>query len=153
MDSGLGFWFVRPNTTDSRTLTFSGAVKGDANTFTLASTYTMMGSAFPMDIVLNDKETCPFDWEKEATAGQTFAEADQIQIWNGSSFDIYWYRANKTSGAPSQKFTLGPAWVYSKDDQVVWPGKIPAGQAIWYVKPGTSTRTLEQKSPIAPKAE
>ena len=33
-------------------------------------------------------------------AGNAAASADQIQVWDGSKFEVYFYRANKTTRHP-----------------------------------------------------
>ena len=81
-------------------------------------------------------------------AGVTIANADQIQVWDGSKFDVYFYRAYKSTNP--NKFTLGPAWVKVGAIGAKTKDKIPAGKGFWYARPSTSEAgTLIEASPIA----
>ena len=107
----------------------------------------------PMD---NDKDEISiqdFVQNKDALIeGATMNTADQIQVWDGKQFDIYFYKAKKTSGAG--KFTAGPAWVSLSATTTVTLDTIPAGKGFWYARPDTaSAGTLIEKSPLAPAAE
>ena len=87
----------------------------------------------------------------DLVAGLDAGTSDQIQVWDGSKFTIYFYRAN------SQRplFTLGPCWVKNGATTMGTPttDTIPAGKGFWYARPSTaSAGTLVGKSPIAPAA-
>ena len=84
-------------------------------------------------------------------AGNTTAVSDQIQVWDGSKFDVYFYRAKKTT---NPKFTAGPAWVKTTAQSTVSPDIIPSGKGFWYARPSDQIAgVLEQPSPIAPTGE
>ena len=80
-------------------------------------------------------------------AGNGATSSDQIQVWDGEKFDVYFYRAKKTT---NPKFTAGPAWVNANSAGVVTTDVVPAGKGFWYARPDDKTAgTLEQASPIA----
>ena len=81
-------------------------------------------------------------------AGTAPADSDQIQVWDGSKFDIYFYRAYKATNP--NKFLLGPAWVKTSAPAAKTADKIPSGKGFWYARPGTSEAgTLIETSPLA----
>ena len=84
----------------------------------------------------------------DLVAGTGAASSDQIQVWDGSKFDVYFYRAYKSTNP--NKFTLGPAWVKVGAIGAKTADKIPAGKGFWYARPSTSEAgTLIEASPIA----
>ena len=146
--AGTGFWFKRYGDTN-RTLVLNGGVKGVTNEKAITSTYTMMGSAFPCDVILNGTDTNPslFDWKNCSCAGANVNAADQIQVWNGTEFEVYFFKAKKTSGAG--KFTYENSWVKSSAATVPTTDTIPAGKGFWYKRYGETTTKLVENSPIA----
>ena len=143
---GSGVWFARPTSASAGSITVSGAVNANSKTHDIAAGFNMISSAFPCDMKLNEG---PIDWGAcGAVAGTSAASSDQIQVWDGSKFSIYFYKAKKTSGAG--KFTAGPAWVNQDAATTVTPDSIPAGKGFWYARPSTSAAgTLTETSPIA----
>ena len=82
-------------------------------------------------------------------AGTAAGNSDSIQVWDGTKFNVYFYRMYK-SNQPN-KFTLGPAWVSSAVNNTPTTATIPAGKGFWYARPSDkSAGTLVEKSPIAP---
>ena len=89
--------------------------------------------------------------KSDLVSGTAQANSDQIQVWDGSKFDIYFYRQYKSTNP--NKFTLGPAWVKVGAIGTVTTDTIPAGKGFWYARPSTSPAgTLVETSPIAPAA-
>lgn len=85
---------------------------------------------------------------EDLIAGTGPANADQIQVWDGSKFEVYFYRAYKATNP--NKFTLGPAWVKTTAAGVKTADKIPAGKGFWYARPSTQQAgELVEASPIA----
>ena len=146
---GSGVWFARPSTATAGTITVSGAINAASKTHDILAGFNMISSAFPCDFKLNDG---PIDWVAcGAVANTAPGTSDQIQVWDGSKFSIYFYRMYK-SNQPN-KFTLGPAWVNIDTPSTVSTDTIPAGKGFWYARPSTSAAgTLVEKSPIAPAA-
>ena len=146
---GSGVWFARPADKTAGAITVSGAVNATAKTHDILAGFNMVSSAFPCDLKLNDG---PIDWEAcGAVAGASAGVSDQIQVWDGSKFTIYFYRAYSTK---VPKFTLGPAWVKNGATSVVTTDTIPAGKGFWYARPSDKAAgTLIEKSPLAPAAE
>ena len=156
---GAGVWFARPATApESVTITVSGAINKGSFKHDIASGFNMISSAFPVDMPLNTltaeetgsvAQTCPIDWVASgAVAGTGPANADQIQVWDGSKFDIYFYRAYRATNP--NKFTLGPAWVKVGNIGAKTADKIPAGKGFWYARPSTQQAgELVEASPIA----
>ena len=156
---GAGVWFARPSSAPAEgTITISGAVNAAPYTHDIAAGFNMISSAFPVDMPLNTlsaeetgdvAQTCPINWEAcGAVSGTGAASSDQIQVWDGSKFDVYFYRAYRATNP--NKFTLGPAWVKNGAIGTKTTVKIPAGKGFWYARPNTSIAgTLIQASPIA----
>ena len=69
-------------------------------------------------------------------AGTGAANSDTIQVWDGSKFTTYFYRAYKASNP--NKFTLGPAWVKVGAIGTVTTDTIPHGAGIWFARPATA---------------
>ena len=85
-------------------------------------------------------------------AGTGAANSDQIQVWDGSKFTAYFYKAKKTTNP--NKFTLGPAWVSVDAATSPTTDTIPAGKGFWYARPTTSSAgTLVETSPLAVKEQ
>ena len=156
---GAGVWFARPSTApETATITVSGSVGKGAFTHSIASGFNMMSSAFPADMPLNtltaeetgaEAQTCPIDWAAcGAVSGTGAANSDQIQVWDGSKFDVYFYRAYKATNP--NKFLLGPAWVKVGAIGVKTADRIPAGKGFWYARPSSQAAgSLVESSPIA----
>jgi len=135
--SGTGFWFNRPTSSAlTSSVTVAGQVVSAAtNVFALQQGFNMIGSSYPVAFPLNNG---PFNWTN-ATAGQTSGTADQIQVWDGSKFTIYYYQMYKST-VPN-KFLAGPAWV--KTPGTATTDSIPAGTGFWYNKYGTGTNIVQ----------
>ena len=156
---GAGVWFARPSTAPaSAAITVSGAVNATSYTHDIASGFNMISSAFPTDMPLNTltaeenggvAQTCPIDWVAcGAVAGTAAGNSDQIQVWDGTKFTIYFYRAYKSTNP--NKFLLGPAWVKVGAIGAKTADKIPAGKGFWYARPSTSEGgELIETSPLA----
>ena len=88
--------------------------------------------------------------KNDLVAGAAPATADQIQVWDGSKFTAYFYRAYKATNP--NKFTLGPAWVSVDALGTPTTDTISAGKGFWYARPSTSAAgTLVETSPLAVK--
>ena len=152
---GAGVWFARPASAPAQAqITISGSVSALPFTHNVKPGFNMIASAFPVDMPLNTMQvgdvtqTCPIDWVAcGAVAGNAAAGSDRIQVWDGSKFTTYFYRAKKTT---NPKFTIGPCWVDNNNAGVKTPAIIPAGKGFWYARPdGKAAGTLIQTSPIA----
>ena len=145
---GSGVWFARPTNKEAGVITVSGAINAVSKSHDILAGFNMISSAFPCDFKFNGG---PIDWAAcGAVAGKDAGTSDQIQVWDGSKFTIYFYRAY-SSVIP--KFTLGPAWVKNGATSTVTADTIPAGKGFWYARPtGKDAGTLVEKSPIAPAA-
>ena len=148
VSNNVGVWFARPDSApETGTITLAGAVDDKTKNLQINPGFNMIGSAFPVDISVNS-ENCPIDWPECAVAGKDAASSDRIQIWDGSQFTTYFYRAYKSNNPG--KFTLGPCWVKGDDIGVKANLTIAAGAGFWYARPDTSAAgTLPQTSPIA----
>lgn len=146
---GQGVWFARPATAPVKsTITLSGSVSKKSYDHAIAPGFNMISSAFPVDMPLNGG---PIDWVAAgAVGGQGAGAADQIQVWDGSAFTVYFYRANKTT---TPKWTKGPGWVKAGAIANLTEDVIPAGKGFWFARPDTaSAGKLTEKSPLAPAA-
>lgn len=144
---GSGVWFARPTDKDAGVITVSGAINSTSKTHDILAGFNMISSAFPCDFKFNGGA---IDWEAcGAVAGTSAGTSDQIQVWDGSKFTVYFYRQYKSNNP--NKFTLGPAWVASSSATAPTTDTIPAGKGFWYARPSTSAAgTLVEQSPIAP---
>ena len=142
---GSGVWFARPTDKAAGEITVSGAVNATAKTHDIGAGFNMISSAFPVEMKLNGGL---IDWvESGAVAGTNTGDSDQIQVWDGSAFTTYFYKAKKTT-MPG-KFTQGPAWVKNGATTTVSEDTIPAGKGFWYARPtDKEAGTLIEKSPL-----
>ena len=148
---GMGVWFARPESSAAGEITLTGSVGKETKNLQINPGFNMIGSAFPCDVSVNS-DSCPIDWTTCAIAGNGAAVADQIQIWDGAKFTVYYYRAYKSNNPG--KFTLGPCWVDGNNASVKADLTIKSGTGFWYARPDSeSAGTLPQKSPIAPVVE
>jgi len=144
---GMGVWFARPETAETGVITLTGGVGSTTKNLQINKGFNMIGSAFPVDISING-ESCPINWSECAVAGTGAANSDQIQIWDGTKFTTYFYRAYKSSNPG--RFTLGPCWVKGDATSVKAELTIPAGVGFWYARPDSAEAgALPQVSPVA----
>ena len=144
---GIGVWFARPTSKAAGEITLSGSVEKQTTNLQINKGFNMIGSAFPCDISVNGAN-CPIKWSECAVAGNDAASSDQIQIWDGSQFSVYFYRAYKSS-MPG-KFTLGPCWVNANNMGSKADLTIKSGVGFWYARPDSKEAgVLPQVSPIA----
>lgn len=85
--------------------------------------------------------------KEDLVAGATSADSDRIQVWDGSEFTTYYYRAYKATNP--NKFLAGPAWVKVGATSTKTADKIPSGKGFWYARPGTEAGSLVETSPLA----
>ena len=92
----------------------------------------------PMD---NDKDEISIqDFvgnKTDLVAGTGAGTSDQIQVWDGSKFSVYFYRQYKSSNP--NKFTLGPAWVSTDAATVPTTDTVKRGSGVWFARPSTAT--------------
>ncbi len=140
--TGSGVWFARPTTAVEGEITVSGKITTESGLHTIKPGFNMISSAFPTEMALNDGA---IDWEAcGAVAGNSPNLADQIQVWNGTEFAIYFYRAYNAN-----RFPDGPAWVKNTAATTPTADTIPAGKGFWYARPaGKAEGTLTEASPI-----
>ena len=69
-------------------------------------------------------------------AGNDAGTADQIQVWDGSKFTAYFYRANKTT---TPKWTKGPGWVKVGAIANITTDTLKRGQGVWFARPTTAS--------------
>ena len=145
---GYGVWFARPADKPAGSITVSGAINAASKTHDIMAGFNMISSAFPCDFKFNGGA---IDWAAcGAVAGNDATTSDQIQVWDGKGFSIYFYRANKTT---FPKWTLGPGWVKNGAVGTLTTDTIPAGKGFWYARPSDKADgTLIEKFPIAPAA-
>ena len=100
----------------------------------------MSGESVDIQDLVADKENL--------VAGNASTTSDQIQIWDGSKFEVYFYRAYKANNPG--RFTIGPCWVNANAASAKASLSIPAGAGFWYARPSDKTAgTLTQTSPLA----
>ena len=73
----------------------------------------------------------------DLVAGTAAGNSDQIQVWDGSKFTSYFYRAKKTTNP--NKFTLGPAWVSTTAATTPTTDTVKRGSGVWFARPTTAT--------------
>ena len=81
-------------------------------------------------------------------AGNAAATSDRIQIWDGTAFTDYYYRAYKATNPG--RFLLGPCWVAVNNASVKADLTLHAGEGFWFARPSDKEAgALVQESPIA----
>ena len=148
--NAVGVWFARPDTAPATaTIKMMGEVGDTAKNLQINPGFNMIGLAFPVDIEVNS-ESCPIDWTTCAIAGNSATASDRIQVWDGTRFTEYFYRAYKANNPG--RFLLGPCWV---KNQSGYTGEkadltIHAGEGFWYARPeDQNSGAIVQESPIA----
>jgi uncharacterized protein YfaP (DUF2135 family) len=146
--NGVGVWFARPDTAPATaTIKMMGEVGATAKNLQINPGFNMIGLAFPVDIEVNS-DSCPIDWTTCAVAGNSAGASDQIQVWDGSRFNVYFYRAYKATNPG--RFTIGPCWVDGNNASVKADLTLHAGEGFWYARPSDQEAgALVQESPIA----
>ena len=146
--NGVGVWFARPASAPATaTIRIAGEVSDTANNVQINPGFNMIGLAFPVDVEVNS-ESCPIDWTTCAIAGNASATSDRIQVWDGTRFTEYFYRAYKANNPG--RFLIGPCWVDANNASVKADLTLHAGQGFWYARPSTgSAGSVVQESPIA----
>ena len=68
-------------------------------------------------------------------AGNDANSSDRIQVWDGTAFTTYFYRANRTT---MPKWTKGPGWVKNGDVSNLTGDTISRGHGVWFARPSTA---------------
>lgn len=124
---GSAMWVVPAAATGTNELVLSGDVNIAAtSTVSVTTGYQMMSYPFSCDITLGEMST------EGLTANADFTMADQVAIWNGSSYTKYglkndglWYPCNTVM----EWYTSSPA-----SDQ-----KVAMGGGYWLISQGVTT--------------
>ena len=74
--------------------------------------------------------------KEDLVAGTNTADSDKIQVWDGTKFTVYFYRAYKATNPG--KFLLGPAWVKVGAIGTPTTETIPTGSGVWFARPETA---------------
>ena len=148
---GYAYWLK--NVPDSKPLNISGQVKTAENVqVTCPNAFMLVGNPYPSAINLNggkdltstDINPVAIDWEGDYTAFQN--QATQLQIWNGSSYDMAYYVSNAwiDDGTDDGQFAEG----WCDDDGYLRVGySIPVGYGLW-IKATSGICTLTFANPI-----
>ena len=146
--NGVGVWFARPDTAPATaTVKMMGEVGTAAKNLQINPGFNMIGLSFPVDVEVNS-ESCPIDWTTCAIAGNAAATSDNIQVWDGTRFTSYYYRAYKANNPG--RFLLGPCWVAVNSASEKANLTLHAGEGFWYARPSDQQAgALVQESPIA----
>ena len=141
MDAGDGYWYLNRGSS-AYDLTVSGEVSTNEVTVTLVPGYTLVCNPFPADLPLNGDSVVIAS--EGATAGNTGALGDNIQVWDieRQSYTTYFFSARA-----SRKWATGAA------PRVATTDSIPAGQGFWYLNRGSEDITITLKSPLASEEE
>ena len=146
-----GAYWVK-NVPDSNSLQVSGAIKSaDSVTFACPTSFMLAGNAYPVAINLNngtemtstDIKAVEIDWE-DPTA--YYATATQMQIWNGSSYDMAYYVSNAWYDNNTEDGAFTEGWC-DGDGLLRTDYTIPAGNGFW-IKATSGACNLVFDNPI-----
>ncbi len=76
-------------------------------------------------------------------AGRDAGSSDNIQIWDGTAFTSYFYRAYKANNPG--RFLIGPCWVDANNASVKATVCITNGVGVWFARPDTAPATATIK--------
>ena len=147
-----GAYWVK-NVPDSKSLTVSGAVKAaDVVTFNCPQKFMLAGNAFPVAILLNegtqmtsaDITDVDIDWEGDYTGFQK--TATQMQIWNGSDYDMTYYVSNAWYDNGTEEGAYKKGWA-DGDGLLRVNYTIPAGSGFW-IKASSGECNLDFNNPM-----
>ena len=148
---GYAYWLK--NVPDSNPLNISGQVKqAEKVQVSCPNAFMLVGNPYPAPIDLNEGKdmTAPdikpvaIDWEGDYTAFQN--QATQLQIWNGSNYDMAYYVSNAWFDNGTEDGDYKEGWC--DGDGVLREGySIPVGYGFW-IKATSGACTLEFNNPI-----
>ncbi len=133
---GDGFWFKRAAGSTATTLTVNGQVPTNASVthVSLPIGFFVMANAYPNGTLLNDLEITAYadpDGDPDVS--------DQIMLFDGSGYDLYFYCNFENPGDPQ--------WYQSNFTDLAEIG-LPVGGAAWYKRSaaaGSSATWTESK--------
>jgi hypothetical protein len=102
---GVGVFVYRQPSAGAVTLRHTGHLRMTPFRRTLPQGFSLVSHEAPVDHTPSSGDMILTNGWKGAGAASA---ADQIQLWNGTGFDTYWFRAN-TSGSTQQWRSLSPA--------------------------------------------
>jgi len=143
--TGTGFWFI---TKDAPATPFTISVAGSvlmssSEDKTLSTEYSIVANPYPVDIPLNDGLVA-----ENATQGNAYTSADQIQIMDSTGAYTTYYLSNGYAGKGSYPETAGK-WVKFGAVTTATADKVPAGSGVWFIRKSDSTTKLTFKNPAA----
>ena len=148
---GYAYWLK--NVPDSNPLNISGQVKqAEKVQVSCPNAFMLVGNPYPAPIDLNEGKdmTAPdikpvaIDWEGDYMA--FYNTATQLQIWNGSDYDMAYYVSNAWYDNGTEDGDYKEGWC--DGDGVLREGySIPVGYGFW-IKATSGACTLEFNNPI-----
>ena len=149
--AGYAYWLR--NVPDSNPLNISGQVKQTAKVqVTCPNAFMLLGNPYPTAIDLNggsdmtssDITPVAIDWEGDYLAFQN--QATQLQIWNGTGYDLVFYVSNAwyDNGTPDGDYKEG--WC-GLDGLLRENYSIPVGYGLW-IKATSGVCTIDFNNPI-----
>ena len=139
VDLGRSFWFSDKGLgTETGTLTLAGSVKTEATApiVLTGADIQMLANPFPMSVSV-DSIGCtltPF-----SGAWRENAKAPQIQVYNGSAYDVYyWFKAGTTG---LKDVLTKDSWV-NKNKYIATNDILESGEGFWLVNKNNEAGTL-----------
>ena len=148
---GYAYWLK--NVPDSNPLNISGQVKqAEKVQVSCPNQFMLIGNPYPSAIDLNGKKDMTstdikpvaIDWEGDYTAFQN--QATQLQIWNGSDYDMAYYVNNAWFDNGTEDGDYAEGWC-DADGLLRVDYSIPTGYGLW-IKATSGTCTIDFNNPI-----
>ena len=143
--TGTGFWFITKDApAEPFTISVAGSVlMSSSEAKDLTTQYSIVANPYPVDIPLNGGLVA-----ENATSGNAYTAADQVQIQNSTGGYVTYYLSNGMSGKASYPETAGK-WVKYGAATTATTDKVPAGAGVWFIRKSDSTTKLTFSNPSA----
>ena len=148
---GYAYWLK--NVPDSKSLNIAGQVKDAAKVqVACPNAFMLIGNPYPSAIDLNGKKDMTstdikpvaIDWEGDITA--FYNTATQLQIWNGSDYDMAYYVSNAWFNNGTEEGDYAEGWC-DGDGLLRVDYSIPVGYGLW-IKATSGACTINFNNPI-----
>jgi len=129
LDEGAGFWLKNPTEASKPNVAGEVVTDGSAD-IACAQGFQLVANVFPMPIEVNGEGMSSADIVG-VDYSKGYAEmAPQLQVWNGSSYDVYYYCNDAWYDDGTEEGDVKPGWA-DTDGFLIEGVTIPAMAGFW----------------------